>query len=140
MEWNAEPYWEVMQRLSQMPPATLEENTSAADACTAAVQPATRGQRPYGGLMILASHALLAIKGLRPPGVLDRLPGKLVERLAETCGATPPEVRHAHFATWPKPNTHDTSRKVIILRVGWGLVTNRVPPGTKTATSINSTS
>ncbi len=49
--------------------------------------------------MILASHALLAIKGLRPPGVLDRLPGKLVERLAEKCGAKPPEVRHGHFAT-----------------------------------------
>ena len=49
--------------------------------------------------MILASHALLAIKGLRPPGVLDKLPGKLGERLAETCGAKPPEVRHGHVAT-----------------------------------------
>jgi hypothetical protein len=40
----------------------------------------------------------------------------------------------------PKPNTHDTSRQVIILRVGWGPVTNRVPPVTKTVTSINSVS
>jgi hypothetical protein len=54
---------------------------------------------PHGGLVILASPALLVIKGLRPPGVLDRLPGKLVERLAEKCGAEPPEVGHAHFAT-----------------------------------------
>jgi HEPN domain-containing protein len=43
-------------------------------------------------------------------------------------------------STRPKPNTHDTSRKVIILRVGWGPVTNRVPPVTKTVTSINSIS
>ena len=49
--------------------------------------------------MILAPHALLAIKGLRPLRVLDRLPGKLVERLAEKCGAKPPEVRHGHVAT-----------------------------------------
>ena len=49
--------------------------------------------------MILASRALLAIKGLRPLGVLDGLPSKLVERLAEKCGAKPPEVRHGHFAT-----------------------------------------
>jgi hypothetical protein len=40
----------------------------------------------------------------------------------------------------PKSNTHDTSRKVIILRMGWGPVTNRVSPGTKTVTSINSIS
>jgi hypothetical protein len=39
MEWNAEPYWEFMQRLSQTPPATLEEYAGAADACTAEVQP-----------------------------------------------------------------------------------------------------
>jgi hypothetical protein len=50
-------------------------------------------------LVILASHALLAIKGLRPLGVLDRLPGELVERLAEKFGAKPPEVRHGHVAT-----------------------------------------
>jgi hypothetical protein len=43
MEWQ--PYWEFMQRLSQMPPAILEENAGAADACTAAVQPAKRGYR-----------------------------------------------------------------------------------------------
>jgi hypothetical protein len=49
--------------------------------------------------VILASHALLVIKGLRPPRVLDRLPGKLVKRLAERCGAKPPEVRHGHVAT-----------------------------------------
>ena len=48
--------------------------------------------------MILASPTLLVIKGLRPPGVLDGLPGKLVERLAEKCGTKPPEVRHGHFA------------------------------------------
>jgi hypothetical protein len=47
--------------------------------------------------MILASPTLLVIKGLRPPGVLDRLPGKFVERLAETCGAKPSEVRHGHL-------------------------------------------
>ena len=58
-----------------------------------------KGQGSYGGLVILASHALLAIKGLRPLGVLDGLPGKLVERLAEKCGAKPPEVRHGRFAT-----------------------------------------
>jgi hypothetical protein len=58
-----------------------------------------KGQGPYGGLVILASPALLAITGLRPLGVLDRLPGNLVERLAETCGATPPAVRHGHVAT-----------------------------------------
>ena len=58
-----------------------------------------KGQGSYSGLVILASHALLAIKGLRPRGVLDGLPGKLVERLAETCGAKPPEVRHGRFAT-----------------------------------------
>jgi hypothetical protein len=52
-----------------------------------------------GGLVILASHALLAITGLRPRGVLDRLPGTRVARLAETCGATPPAVRHGHVAT-----------------------------------------
>src|SRR5882724_11300131 len=40
----------------------------------------------------------------------------------------------------PKPNTHDTNRKVIISRVGGGPVTNRVPPVTKTITSINSIS
>jgi hypothetical protein len=49
--------------------------------------------------VILAPHALLAIKSLRPVGVLDRLPGKRMERLAETCGAKPPEVRHRHVAT-----------------------------------------
>jgi hypothetical protein len=49
--------------------------------------------------VILAAHALLAIKGLRPLGVLDGLPGTLVERLAETCGATPPEVYPGRFAT-----------------------------------------
>ena len=49
--------------------------------------------------MILASRALLAIKGLRPLGVLDGLPSKLVERLAEKCGAKPAEVRHGHVAT-----------------------------------------
>jgi hypothetical protein len=32
--------------------------------------------------------------------------------------------------TWPKSNTHDTSRKVIILRMGWGSATNGVPPVT----------
>jgi hypothetical protein len=57
-----------------------------------------KGQGAYGGLVILASHALLAIKGLRPLGVLDGLPGTRVERVAETCGAKPPEVRHGHFA------------------------------------------
>jgi len=55
-------------------------------------------------------------------------------------GAIPLNVQELLLPYRPKPNTHDTSRKVIILRVGWGLVTNRVPPGTKTATSINSTS
>ena len=49
--------------------------------------------------MILASHPLLAIQGLRPRGVLDRLPSKRVARLAETGGAKPPEVRHGHVAT-----------------------------------------
>ena len=58
-----------------------------------------KGQGSYGGLVILASPALLAIKSLRPLGVLDGLPGKLVERLAETCGATPPEVCHGRLAT-----------------------------------------
>jgi hypothetical protein len=48
--------------------------------------------------VIFASHALLAVKGFRPLGVLDRLAGKLMERLAETCGATPPEVCHRRFA------------------------------------------
>ena len=58
-----------------------------------------KGQGSYGGLVILAPHALLAIKSFRPLGVLDRLPSKLMERLAEKCGAKPPEVRHGHFAT-----------------------------------------
>src|SRR4029450_2051168 len=58
-----------------------------------------KGQGSYGGLVILASHALLAIKGLRPLGVWDGLPGTLVERLAETCGAKPPDVGHGRFAT-----------------------------------------
>jgi hypothetical protein len=49
--------------------------------------------------VILASPALLAIKGFRPPGVLERLAGQLMERLAETCGAKPPEVCHRRFAT-----------------------------------------
>src|SRR3712207_5839926 len=49
--------------------------------------------------MILAAPTLLVIKGLSPPGVLDRLPGTRVERLAEECGAKPPEVRHGHVAT-----------------------------------------
>jgi hypothetical protein len=49
--------------------------------------------------VILASHALLAIQGLRPLGVLDGLPGTLVARLAEQCGAKPPEVCHGRFAT-----------------------------------------
>jgi transposase len=40
--------------------------------------------------------------------------------------------------TWPNPNTHDTNRKVIILQVGWGPVTNKVPSVMKTVTSINS--
>jgi hypothetical protein len=40
----------------------------------------------------------------------------------------------------PKPNTHDTTRQVIILQVGGGPMTNRVPPVTKTVTSINSIS
>jgi hypothetical protein len=40
----------------------------------------------------------------------------------------------------PNPNTYDTSRQVIILRVGWEPVTNRVLPVIKTATSINSIS
>ena len=39
---------------------------------------------------------------------------------------------------WPKPNTHDTSRKVIILQVGRGPVTTRVPLGDKTVTAIKS--
>jgi hypothetical protein len=58
-----------------------------------------KSQGPHGGLVICASHALLARKGLRPPGVLDRWPGTLVERLAETCRATPPDVCHGRFAT-----------------------------------------
>jgi hypothetical protein len=45
-----------------------------------------------------------------------------------------------HAPSWPKPNTHDTSRQVIILRVEWGPMTNRVPPVTKTVTSKNSIS
>src|SRR3712207_3387077 len=49
--------------------------------------------------MILAAPTLLVIKGLRPPGVLDRLPGKLMERLAEEFGAKPAEVRHGHVTT-----------------------------------------
>ena len=49
--------------------------------------------------MILASPTLLVIKGLCPLGVLDRLPSKLMERLAEKCGAKPPEVRPGHVAT-----------------------------------------
>ena len=56
-------------------------------------------QRSHCCLVILAPHALLAIKSFRPPGVLERLPGKLVERLAEKRGAKPPEVRHGHVAT-----------------------------------------
>jgi hypothetical protein len=40
----------------------------------------------------------------------------------------------------PKPNTHDTNRQVIILRVGWEPVTKRVLPVMKTVTSINSIS
>jgi hypothetical protein len=43
MEWQ--PYWKVIQGLSQMPPVILEEVCQAADACTAAVQPAKRGYR-----------------------------------------------------------------------------------------------
>jgi hypothetical protein len=58
-----------------------------------------QGQGSYGGLVILASPALLAIQGLRPRRVLDRLPGTRVARWAETCGAKPPEVRHDRFAT-----------------------------------------
>jgi hypothetical protein len=58
-----------------------------------------QGQGSYGGLVILASPALLAIQGLRPRGVLDGLPGTLVARLAEQCGAKPPEVCHGRFAT-----------------------------------------
>jgi hypothetical protein len=42
------------------------------------------------------------------------------------------------FAT--SVNTHDTSRKVIILQVGRGPGTNRIPPVTKTVTSITSIS
>src|SRR4029434_3340973 len=45
-----------------------------------------------------------------------------------------------HLMDWPKPNTHDTNRKVIILRVGGAPVTNMGPPVTKTVTSTNSTS
>jgi hypothetical protein len=37
MEWQ--PYWEFMQRLSQTPPATLEEYAGAVDRCHAEVQP-----------------------------------------------------------------------------------------------------
>ena len=40
----------------------------------------------------------------------------------------------------PKPNTHDTSRQVIILRIEGGPMTNRVPPVTKSVTSVNSIS
>jgi hypothetical protein len=58
-----------------------------------------QGQGSYGGLVILASPALLAIQGLRPRGVLDGLTGTLVARLAEQCGAQPPEVCHGRFAT-----------------------------------------
>jgi hypothetical protein len=48
------------------------------------------------------------------------------------------EIGHRDFTN--RVNTHDTSRKVIILRVGWGPVTKRVSPVTKTLTSINSIS
>jgi len=35
------------------------------------------------------------------------------------------ESSHEDHGTWPTPNTHDTSRKVIILWVGRGPVINR---------------
>jgi hypothetical protein len=40
------------------------------------------------------------------------------------------EAGFYEFATriWPKPNTHDTSRQVIIVRVEWGPATHKVPP------------
>jgi hypothetical protein len=56
-------------------------------------------QRSHCCLVILAPPALWAIKSLRPPGVLERLPSKRVARLAETGGAKPPEGRHGHVAT-----------------------------------------
>ena len=61
--------------------------------------PPLKGQGAYGGLVILAAQALLAIKGLRPLGMLDRLLGTCVKRLAEEFGATPPEVGHGRLAT-----------------------------------------
>src|SRR5262245_53089493 len=63
-------------------------------------------------------------------------------QIVESCNArTGDHYRRASStATRPKRNTHDTSRKVIILRVGGGPVTQRVPPVTKTVTSINSIS
>jgi hypothetical protein len=65
--------------------------------------------------------------------------------------ANPPETRISVLLTIrtqrgllalnrPNPNTHDTSRKVIILQVGRGPVANRVPLVDKTVTSIKSTS
>jgi hypothetical protein len=58
-----------------------------------------KGQGAHGYLVILASHALLTIAGFCPLRVVDGLPGKLVERLAEKFGAKPTEVRHGRFAT-----------------------------------------
>ena len=57
-----------------------------------------------------------------------------------TCYHTAPHERLRDHPSRPKPNTHDTSRQVIILRVGGEPMTNRVPPVTKTATSISSIS
>jgi hypothetical protein len=53
-------------------------------------------------LVILASHALLAIKSLRPLGVLDGLPGKLVERLAEKWTSGRIRAKTYGLSTWDK--------------------------------------
>jgi hypothetical protein len=61
-----------------------------------------------------------------------------VRQVPENSVCQDASLRENEFAT--SVNTHDTSRKVIILQVGRGPVANRVPLVDKTVTSIKSIS